>query len=188
MRYRSGIIQTSRPEIRRWNPPGDLCLKPQFADGSYDDGFICRVVGAIFCLKRKIMTPLQLLLIGCGGFIGALARYLVGVAVQSRFPLSTFPWGTFVINITGSLILGLVATLLAERVLSNPNWRPFVTIGFVGAYTTFSTFEYESLQLGSSWQALLNMTGSVVAGYCAVWLGSHLARAIAGHVAARATH
>lgn len=131
------------------------------------------------------MTGLQLLLIGCGGFIGALARYFVGMAVQNRFPQSTFPWGTFVINITGSLILGLVATLLTERVLSNPNWRPFVTIGFVGAYTTFSTFEYESLQLGSSWQAFLNMVGSVIAGYGAVWLGSHLARVISVHAQAR---
>jgi len=127
------------------------------------------------------MTGLQILLIGCGGFAGALARYFVGIAVQARFPQSSFPWGTFVINITGSFILGLIATLLAERVLSNPNWRPLVTIGFVGAYTTFSTFEYESLQLGSSWQAFLNMIGSVIAGYGAVWIGAHIARTIAAH-------
>jgi len=131
------------------------------------------------------MTGLQILLIGCGGFVGALARYFVGMAVQSRFPQSTFPWGTFVINISGSLILGLIATLLAERILTNPNWRPLVTIGFVGAYTTFSTFEYESLQLGSSWKALLNMVGSVIAGYGAIWLGTHIARLIAGAHSAR---
>lgn len=125
------------------------------------------------------MTGLQILLIGVGGFIGAITRYLVGAAVQSRLPHSTFPWGTFVINVTGSLILGLVATLLAERFLTNPNWRPLVTIGFVGAYTTFSTFEYETFQLGSSWNAMINLLGSVVAGYAAIWLGMHIARAIA---------
>ena len=126
------------------------------------------------------MTGFQLLLIGCGGFVGALSRYFVGTLVQARFPQSTFPWGTFVINVTGSLILGVVATLLTERFLSNPNWRPLVTIGFVGAYTTFSTFEYETFQLGSSWQAMLNLLGSVVAGYAAIWFGARLAHAIVG--------
>ena len=129
------------------------------------------------------MTLFQLFLIGCGGFLGALSRYFVGTAVQSRVAQSSFPWGTFVINISGSFILGLIATLLAERVLTNPNWRPLVTIGFVGAYTTFSTFEYESLQLGSSWQAFLNMIGSVIAGYGAVWIGAHVAHMIAGQAA-----
>ena len=67
--------------------------------------------------------------------------------------------------------MGFVATLLSERYLTNPNWRPFITIGFVGAYTTFSTFEYETARLQSSWQALGNLLGSVLAGYAAVWLG-----------------
>lgn len=127
------------------------------------------------------MTGTGCLLIALGGALGALARYGVGTWVQSRLPQSSFPWGTFVINATGSFILGLVATLLAERVLTHPNWRPFVTIGFVGAYTTFSTFEYESLQLGSSWQALGNLLGSVVVGYGCVWLGAHLANLIITH-------
>jgi CrcB protein len=74
--------------------------------------------------------------------------------------------------------------LLAERFLTNPNWRPFITIGFVGAYTTFSTFEYETMQLGSSWQALLNLIGSVIAGYAAVWIGAQLAQRIVGFAAA----
>ena len=115
------------------------------------------------------------MLIGCGGFIGALMRYFVGTWVTTRVPQSSFPWGTFVINATGSFLLGLIATLLAERVLQHPNWRLFVTIGFIGAYTTFSTFEYETLQLGSSLQALLNLVGSVIAGYGCVWIGSYLA-------------
>ena len=120
-------------------------------------------------------------LIALGGALGAMARAAVGAWVQGRLPHSTFPWGTFLINATGSLVLGLVATLLAERFLTHPNIRPLVTIGFVGAYTTFSTFEYESLQLGSSWQALGNLLGSVLVGYGCVWLGAHLAHVIATH-------
>lgn len=115
----------------------------------------------------------QCLVVGAGGFLGAIARYLVGTWINSRYS-GLFPWATFVINITGSFLLGLMATLLMNRVLINPNWRLFVTIGFVGAYTTFSTFEYESAQLGSSWQALGNLLGSVTAGYLAVWLGIRL--------------
>lgn len=120
-------------------------------------------------------------LIAIGGALGAMSRAFVGTWVQSRLPNSTFPWGTFIINATGSLILGLVATLLTERFLTHPNIRPLVTIGFVGAYTTFSTFEYESLQLGSSWQALANLIGSVIVGYACVWLGAYLAHVIATH-------
>ncbi len=122
------------------------------------------------------MTPAGLALIALGGALGALARYGVGTWVQGRLHSSTFPWGTFVINASGSLILGFVATLLAARFLNHPGWRPFVTIGFVGAYTTFSTFEYETAQLQSSWQALGNLVGSVVVGYGCVWVGIALAR------------
>lgn len=124
------------------------------------------------------MSFAQYCYIALGGAVGAVARYVVGTLV-SRQTGGTFPWGTFVINVSGCFILGLVATLLAERVLNNPNWRPFMTIGFVGAYTTFSTYEYETAQLGSSWQAMANMAGSVIAGYGSVWLGIQLARWIA---------
>jgi CrcB protein len=120
--------------------------------------------------------------IAVGGALGAMARFGVGSWVQARFSGATFPWGTFVINISGSLLLGLIATLVAESVLRSPNWRPFVTIGFIGAYTTFSTYEYESLQLGSSWQAFWNLLGSVVAGYAAVWIGAKLAYLFIGLV------
>ncbi|MEO7714787.1 MAG: fluoride efflux transporter CrcB [Capsulimonas sp.] len=121
------------------------------------------------------MTPGQLCLIGVGGAVGALARYWLGSWVMDKIPGATFPWGTFVINVTGSFILGLVMTLLTERVLTSPNWRPLITIGFVGAYTTFSTFEYETARLASSWQAMANLLGSVAAGYAAVWAGIKLA-------------
>lgn len=107
-----------------------------------------------------------------------MSRAFVGAWVTKQTG-GGFPWGTFVINVSGCFILGLVSTLLAERVLYNPNIRPFFTIGFVGAYTTFSTYEYESAQLGSSWHAFGNLVGSVIAGYGAVWLGIQLARWIA---------
>lgn len=135
--------------------------------------------------EGEYTTSMQYLYIAVGGALGALARYIVGAWVTKQTG-GTFPWGTFVINITGCFILGLVATLLSERVLNNPNWRPFITIGFVGAYTTFSTYEYETAQLGSSWRAMANLAGSVVAGYAAVWVGIQLAHAIASwHVAAK---
>lgn len=115
----------------------------------------------------------QCLVVGMGGFFGAMTRYLVAVGINSRFG-GLFPWATFVINISGSFVLGLLATLLLNQVLVSPNWRLFVTIGFIGAYTTFSTFEYESAALGLSWAALANLVGSVVAGYAAVWIGIRL--------------
>lgn len=127
------------------------------------------------------MNVTGFVLIALGGALGALARYGVTVWVQARLPLSSFPWGTFVINATGSFVLGLVATLLAERVLTSPHIRPLVTIGFVGAYTTFSTYEYETARLGTSWQAIGNMVGSVFVGYGCVWLGIGVAHWLAAH-------
>jgi len=117
----------------------------------------------------------QCLIVGVGGFFGAIARFLINTAVSSRYA-PHFPWATFLINITGSFVLGLLATLISGQVLTNPLWRLGVSVGFIGAYTTFSTFEYESAVLGVSWAALGNLLGSVVAGYGAVRLGIWLGR------------
>jgi CrcB protein len=90
-----------------------------------------------------------------------------------------FPLGTFVINVTGSFIIGFFLTLVSQRITVNPNWRLLVAIGFVGAYTTFSTFEYETLKLieeGSILSAALNVMLSFAAGFIAVWLGVVAAR------------
>src|SRR5579884_2974367 len=89
-----------------------------------------------------------------------------------------FPLGTFVINISGSFLIGLLMTMLTERLQPHPYWRLLLVVGFLGGYTTFSSFEYETLQAardGSKWLALLNVVGSVVVGYVAVWLGMLLA-------------
>ena len=116
--------------------------------------------------------------VGLGGFLGANARYWLGGWIAERFG-TQFPWGTFVINVTGSFILGLFATLITQRIIAAPHWRLLVAIGFVGAYTTFSTFEYETLTLaesGSMLRAIANVVFSVLAGFFAVWLGVKLAR------------
>ena len=102
-----------------------------------------------------------------------MARYLVGGWFASRFG-GSFPYGTFVINVTGSFIIGLFLAFAEERVSLSPYWRLFFAVGFVGGYTTFSTFEYESARLFQAGQTLLGATyliGSVVTGGVAVVAG-----------------
>ena len=118
--------------------------------------------------------------VGLGGFVGANARFWIGTWVQQRMG-TAFPWGTFVINITGSFILGLFVTLLTERIAPDraEPLRLLIAVGFVGAYTTFSTFEYETfglVQTSSLLRAFANALGSLVAGFVAVWLGVGLGR------------
>jgi CrcB protein len=120
--------------------------------------------------------------VGLGGFLGANARYWLGGWVQERWG-SAFPWSTFLINMTGSFILGLFVTLISERyaVRHAPTLRLAIAIGFVGAYTTFSTFEFETLMLveTSAWlRAFANAFGSLLAGFFSVWLGVLLARVL----------
>src|SRR5262245_4694392 len=84
-----------------------------------------------------------------------------------------FPLGTFAINVTGSFIIGFFLTLVGHRITVHPNWHLLIAVGFVGAYTTFSTFEYETLKLieeGSPVSAALNVTLSLFLGFVAVWL------------------
>ena len=119
-------------------------------------------------------------MIGLGGALGAIARYQLAALIQARVPVG-FPWGTFIVNITGCLVIGIVTTLLAERLVVHPNWRFLVPIGFIGAYTTFSTFEFETFQAVTEGVWLvggLNVLASVLAGYMALWIGVMLARAI----------
>lgn len=125
---------------------------------------------------------LKLLWVGVGGFLGANARYWLGGWVQERCG-AAFPWATLVINISGSFVLGLFIALATERfALPNaPLLRLAVAIGFISSYTTFSTFEYETLALvqNGSWaRALANAFGSLFAGYLAVWLGIALGRTL----------
>jgi CrcB protein len=118
------------------------------------------------------------LLILLGGGIGSLARYVAGSAIMTRFG-SRFPLGTMVVNVTGSFLIGLLMTLLTERWQPHPNWRLLLVVGFLGGYTTFSSFEWETFSAvreGGFWIGLANVVGSVAFGYAAVWLGVLLGR------------
>ena len=121
----------------------------------------------------------EILWVGLGGFAGANARYLLGMWVATRFG-TTFPYGTFIINVTGSFILGVIMGLLDAHVLA-PAVRLSLGIGFVGAYTTFSTFTYETLRLVESGSVLLaatNVVGSVIVGMLAAIAGLAAGRAL----------
>jgi CrcB protein len=122
------------------------------------------------------------LAVAAGGALGAVLRYYLGGTVLAR-TAAPFPTATFVINVTGSFVLGLFLTLATERVHVSPHLRLAVAVGFVGAYTTFSTFEYETAKLvedGDVTRALLNVVLSFAAGLLAVWLGIFAARAFEG--------
>jgi CrcB protein len=110
-----------------------------------------------------------------GGGAGSLTRYLLGRALVQRFPGANFAVGTFVINVTGSFLIGLLMGLLVERFRLSQYWQLTAVVGFLGGYTTFSSFEYDAYLAargGHHLAALCYLTGSVVAGYAAVWLGS----------------
>ena len=113
-------------------------------------------------------------LVGLGSFVGGNARYIVGRFVGSSVD-TRFPLGTFLINVSGSFILGVIGGLLAERATPHADaLRLALGVGFCGGFTTFSTFEFEThalLEDGIFWTALANMVGSLVAGLVAVRLG-----------------
>jgi len=117
--------------------------------------------------------------VAVAGAFGALARYGLEGLVSRRAGL--FPWGTFVVNVSGALLLGFVFTLLADRLTVTPWIRSTIAIGFLGAYTTFSTFSFESYRLledGAIGLALANTLGSLAAGLVAVYLGVAAGRAV----------
>ncbi len=117
------------------------------------------------------------LVVLAGAGLGGLARYVAGSWIMSKYG-GRFPLGTFVINVTGSFLIGVLMTLLTERMHPHPNWRLFLVVGILGGYTTFSSFEYETLQAvrdGARWMGLVYLAGSVLLGYCGVWLGALLA-------------
>jgi CrcB protein len=118
-------------------------------------------------------------LIGIGGIVGANARYLVSVWAARRIGAS-FPHGTLIVNLSGSLLLGFVATWIVGRVVYEREIQLLVSVGFLGAYTTFSTFAFESVGLLRRRAYVLasaNVLGSAVLGLLGAWIGAMVARA-----------
>jgi CrcB protein len=120
------------------------------------------------------------LLIALGGALGSVARYWVGATIAGRMG-TRFPYGTFVINVTACVVIGFSLTYLGKRAGLSPAWRFLIPVGFIGAYSTFSTYEWETLstlRAGAFALAGLYAVGSLVLGLAATWCGALLAEAI----------
>lgn len=125
-------------------------------------------------------ATLRVATVGLGGCLGAIARYAVGGWVH-RWYDGTFPLGTLVINVLGCLVLGVLMALVEEGRGVSPQVRLFVGVGICGAFTTFSTFGYETVQLmgkGTFAPAVANVVASVLCGLVAVWLGATVVRSV----------
>jgi len=120
------------------------------------------------------------LLIAAGGALGSIARYWVGSSIAGRLGIR-FPYGTLIVNVTACVIIGFSMTYLGRRAEISPAWRFLIPVGFIGAYSTFSTYEWEtltSLRAGAFSIAALYAVGSLILGLLAVWGGSALAELV----------
>jgi CrcB protein len=120
------------------------------------------------------------LLIAAGGALGSVARYWVGTAVSGRMGIR-FPYGTLLVNLSACVIIGFSLTYLGRRADLSPAWRYLIPVGFIGAYSTFSTYEWEtlsSMRSGAFFLAALYAFGSLVLGLVAVWFGSRIAEMV----------
>jgi CrcB protein len=118
------------------------------------------------------------LYVSLGAVVGANARYFLSLWAAERLGTG-FPYGTFLVNVTGSFLIGLFLTLIADRLVDNPAWRLLLVTGFCGGYTTFSTYSYEGivlLQQGAYGLAALYLVGSMAVGLLAVVAGAGAAR------------
>jgi CrcB protein len=125
-------------------------------------------------MQRSILTAVAL-----GGAIGSLARYFVASAVQS--PAMQFPWGIFVVNVSGGLLMGVIVELSALKLSIPPELRAFLTVGVLGGYTTFSTFSLDSallIERGAWGSAAAYMAGSAIVSVLALFAGLWIVRVI----------
>lgn len=116
---------------------------------------------------------MQLILVAVGGALGSVGRYALSTAVQ-RFSSPFFPYGTFVVNVLGCLVFGIIMGAARERFVLGPSERAFLLIGILGGFTTFSTFSYETfalLQDGEFARAFVNAVGQLICGLVALWAG-----------------
>lgn len=119
----------------------------------------------------------KFLLVAAGGALGSVARYWLGSTISGRMG-AKFPYGTMVINLTACLLLGFALTYFGKRADLSPAWRFFIPMGFIGAYSTFSTYEWETLSTmrsGAFLLAAIYAVGSLILGLAATWGGSVLA-------------
>jgi CrcB protein len=123
---------------------------------------------------------MQLIFIAIGGAIGAVLRFLVSGWIYGITTVE-FATGTLFVNVLGSFFLGFLGTLFSEKLIISPNIKGFITIGILGAFTTFSTFTFESMKFFQNREYMyffLNIVGSLILGLIAVWLGIILAEKI----------
>lgn len=120
------------------------------------------------------------LFIAAGGALGSMMRYWAGATIAGRMGIK-FPYGTLIINLSACLILGFILTYLGNRADLSPAWRYLIAVGFIGSYSTFSTYEWETLSIlhsGAFALGALYTVGSLVLGFIAVWGGSWLGEAL----------
>ncbi len=123
----------------------------------------------------------NILLVGAGGFFGSIARYLLSGWVHNAIPYTRFPYGTLTVNVFGCLLIGFLGGLAEMRNVFGPETRLFLFIGFLGGFTTFSTFGHETMALlrdGDGLRAFANILFSITICLMAVWLGNTISRTI----------
>lgn len=121
-----------------------------------------------------------ILLVGTGGFIGSVMRYLIQHYMEKTLS-STFPWGTLIANIAGSFLIGIIFALAEKGNLLNAEWRMFLAVGFCGGFTTFSSFSYNNFNMikeNALAPLFFNIGGSLFLGILAVYLGIIFIRSI----------
>ncbi len=123
----------------------------------------------------------KLVLVGVGGFVGSILRYLISGYVQDLTKSASFPYGTLAVNLMGCLVIGFLSHLAETRGVFTPESRALIFVGFLGGFTTFSTFSNESVNLfrtGENLVAMANTAVHILVGFGAVWLGRTLAYVI----------
>ena len=127
----------------------------------------------MYYTKGLIQMIVNVLLVALGGGIGAVTRYAVSLWAAARLGTS-FPYGTFIANVVGCFIIGIFMTIVTEKFIANSYWRLLITTGFLGGFTTFSSYSYETFKLLENTginAAFYNIAANLISGLLATWLG-----------------